>query len=86
MFEFYRLIYCEMQNGTFQAKFYEFGFRLQIRYVISYPIYLIKPLILWQKHHFYNINRVYWNSNTPGTKFVKYGLKVEMLHFAFYNE
>ena len=68
-----------MQNGTFQAKFYEFGSRGIWDTV--YPIYVIKPLILRQNPHFYYINRIYRISNTPGTKFIKYGLKCSILHF-----
>ena len=73
----------KMQNGAFQAKFYEFGSRGI--WGTIYPIYVIKPLILWQKHHFYNINRVYCISNTPGTKFMKFGLKYSNSHFKKYK-
>ena len=46
-----------------------------------YPIFVIKPLILWKKHYFYNRSRVFHIANTPGTKFVKFGLKCSILHF-----
>ena len=68
-----------MQNGAFQVKFYEFGSRGIWDTV--YLIYVRKPLILLQKHHFYNINKVYHISNTPGTKFMKIGLKCSILQF-----
>ena len=45
------------------------------------PNFCIKSLILWQNITFYYINRVYRISNTPGTKFVKYGLRCSILHF-----
>ena len=46
-----------------------------------YPIYVVKSLILWQNKPFYCINRAHYISNTPGTKFMKFGLKCPILHF-----
>ena len=41
---------------------------------------------VFEIHHFYNINRVYRISNTPGTKFVKFDLRWRsILHFKMYK-
>ena len=65
--------------GAIQAKFHEFGSRGIWDTV--YHIYVVKSLVLWQNKSFYYINRVYRILNTPGTKFMKFGLKCSNLHF-----
>ena len=72
-----------MKIGAFLAKFHEFGSRGI--WDTIYPIYVVKSLILWQNKPFYCINWAHYISNTPGTKFMKFGLKYPNLHFKKYK-
>ena len=81
-FEFYCFILFKMQIRSFLAKYHEFGSRGIWNTI--YPIYVLEWYILPWNEWFYYINREYRISNTPETKFMKFGQK--LLQFAFWKE
>ena len=85
-YEFYCFYALRIGNKGVQDRFHDFDIRSIWNMVC--PIYAIRKVcfaITWLKEWFYIINKIYHISNTPGTKFMKFGLKYSNLHFKKYK-